>query len=188
MESNPVRGQALFAKQMGFKPVVTPSGDAARTSPLLSALRTWCKWINTLACVRVAFPKEIARDCGFKSCRSRCFQFSTADKYKRPPVAQLVERLCVGKACLKGLEQEVIRSIRIWGACTQTWVLDGMQLNWQSAWLLTRWLEVRFLSSQPFTAEWTTWKVAVALNHGDIGSNPISASTPLWCNWQHLRL
>ena len=38
-------------------------------------------------------------------------------------------------------------------------------------------------------AEWTTWKVAVTLNHGDAGSNPASASCiPLWCNRQHLAL
>ena len=38
-------------------------------------------------------------------------------------------------------------------------------------------LRLRSLLGQPFIAEWTTWKVAVTLNHGDAGSNPASAST-----------
>lgn len=43
--------------------------------------------------------------------------------------------------------------------------------------MLTAWLQVRLLLGQPFFAEWTTWKVAVTLNHGDAGSTPASAAT-----------
>ena len=34
---------------------------------------------------------------------------------------------------------------------------------------------------QPFIAEWTTWKVAVTLNHGDAGSTPTPASISMPC-------
>ncbi len=37
-------------------------------------------------------------------------------------------------------------------------------------------LRERVLLGQPFIAEWTTWKVAVTLNHREVGSTPTSAT------------
>ncbi len=58
--------------------------------------------------------------------------------------------------------------------------------QWQSTRLLTAMLQVRLLLGQPFIAEWTTWKVTVTLNHGEVGTLPFG--NPLRGNGKPLRV
>lgn len=86
-------------------------------------------------------------------------------------------------ACPKDIDGEMaVRSRSVSFGESRHFPLVALPIaQWQSERLLTARLQVQVLLGQPFIAEWTTWKVAVSLNHGDAGSTPASASNLMPC-------